>query len=353
MGEDIVRHRQEWRRTVNRLVVGSNPTARATSIPRRAVIAGAAAASFAAGRALAQGSSREIRLGWPAGATASLAAPAARELGLFSQFGLEVVLTDGAGSGSDLPGLLGDGHVDAVVCPVSLLLDPLRQGLDARLTTGVSAGGMRLLAEKRARLRRIEDLKGKRIGVGDLRGPARLFFSIMLRRKGINPFGDVTWVLVGPEAQEAALRAGEVDAVAASDPQGFYLLRALAAVEVATNLSGSYAQRVSTVLACGGRLLRDRRAESVALTRAVRQAAAWAGRHPADAAALIARWTTRLDAANRTAMVSSEALGQDPDGRALVVDVAEYADELRLLGTFPYDLNAERYARSVCENVLV
>ncbi len=324
------------------------------TIRRRHAVAafGAAAGAAVLAPRHARGAGAPVRLAWPRGAVADLAVTIANDLGLFAQYGLAVTLVEAAPSGLDLAGRLASGEEDAAVGPVLLLLEPLRQGLDAKLTTGLGGGGLRLLAEKRSGLRHIEDIKHKRIGVADARGQARLFFSIMMRRKGVDPLKDVEWLVIEPAEQEGAIRAGRVDAVAAADPQAFYLLRALQAVEIATNLSGSYRQRVANVLACGGRMLRDRRDQAVSLTRALRQAAWWPRGHAHEAAMMIAGWATRLDEADRTAMVRSETIGETTSGRALVDDLAEYADELRLLGLFPYALNAEVFARGVCDDVL-
>ncbi len=338
---------------MNRLVVGSNPTARATSNPstigRRDLALAAVALAGVPANAHADD---ELRLGWPAGSIADLAAPAAARFGLFAQYGLDVTLVGVAPTGKSLSDALSSHRVDAVVGPVSLLLEPLRLGLDARITTGISGGGLRLLAEKRSGLRHIEDMKHARIGVGDLDGPSRLFFSIMMRRKGIDPFKEVEWIVVDPSQQEAALRARRVDAIAASDPQAFFLLRAVLAVEIASNVSGSYRQRVANVLACGGRLVRDRRREATSLTRALRQAASWGASHVRAAAGLVAPWAPKLGEADRIAMIATETVGEHPAGHALIDDVAEYADEMRLLGTFPYELNAETFARQVCDDVM-
>ena len=60
-----------------------------------------------------------------------------------------------------------------------------------------------------------------------------------------------------------------------------------------------------------------------------------------------------LTDAERVAMLRSEAPDQHPTGTALIDDVAAYVDELRLLGTMPFELNAGRFARSICEDVSV
>ena len=354
MGEDIVRHRQEWRQRSNRLVVGSNPTARATSIlsRRRDLILAALGAALLGRTAPATAAPTTLRLAVPRGAVADVAVPAAIHLGLFAQFGLDVTPIDAAPDSVDIPAMLAGGHADAAVAPVLLLLPPLNTGLDARLVTGISGGGLRLLSLKRSGIRHIEDVKHKRVAIAHPNGSARLFFSVMMRRKGINPFAEVQWLTVAEPDQEQALRSGQVDIVAAADPQAFFLLRALAAVEIASNRSGSYRERVANVLVCAGPLLRDRRPAAAALARALRQAAAWSATHPSDAAALVATVPPLLSPDDGAAMLRSETLSEDPAGADLVDDVAEYADELRLLGTFPYQLNAERFARSVCDDVL-
>jgi NitT/TauT family transport system substrate-binding protein len=303
-------------------------------------------------RAHAEPGPAPLRLAVPHGIVADVAVPAALKLGLFAQYGLEINLIDAARDSSDIPAMLASRKIDAAVAPVLLLLPPLNTGLDARLVTGISGGGLRLLATKRSGLRHIEDVKHKRIGIAYPNGSAKLFFSVMMRRKGINPFAEVQWLTVDEPAQEAALRSGQVDIIAAADPQAFLLLRALDATEIASNRSGSYRERVANVLACTGPLLRDRRPAASLLARSLRQAAAWAAAHPTDAATLIASWSPALSPDDRTAMLRTETLSETPAGADLVDDVAEYADELRLLGTFPYQLNAERFARSVCDNVL-
>lgn len=350
--------------TVNRLVVGSNPTARATSIlppnagrlgrraalARLAVLAGGCALGGAGSAAPATGGT--VTIGWRRDAVTDLALPAAIGNGLLAQYGIEVRLVETEPDATALPALLADRRVDAAIAPVLLLLAPLRQGLDARLTAGISAGGLRLLADRHAGLHRIEDVKHKRVGVTVLQGPAQAFFSILARRKGVDPFKEIEWVAVPLDQEEAALRSQRVDAVALPDPYAFALMQRLKLVEIATSLTGFYRERTASVLVCGGALIRERPRIAADLTTGLLRAANWIGRSPDAAVSLATPLAPMVAPAQIPVMLrSGEGLDEHPAGQALVDDVASYADELRLLGTFPFELQAERFASGVCADL--
>lgn len=316
----------------------------------RRVLLGAAAAATVRGPAVRAVERRHVRIAWRPGIASGVAVLVAVQKGLFAQFGLEAELV-GVPAGSGLAEMLRDGRTDAAIGFAVALLAPLHDGLDARIAAGVGGGGLRLLAEKRSGLRHIEDMKGRTIGVGRLDGAAKLFFSIMMRRKGIDPFREVSWVELAAGAQGDALRAGTVDALAVPDAQGFFLREQLALVEIATNLSGSYRDRTATVLVCAGGLLRADPAACASLVHGLGQAAEWVTRHPPDAAAVAAPLAPLLDDAERDRMLREEAPGEHPTGKALRDDIAAYADELRLVGLLPYEMNASAFARHVCVDI--
>ncbi len=295
-----------------------------------------------------------IVLDWREVSPSGVIVLAALKTGLFAENGVAVTLRTRKAGDQDLAGLLRSGAVDASVVPAPVMLEPLLKGLEARFTAGLSGGGLRLLADRHAHLRRIEDVKHHRIGVGDPSGAARLFFSVMLRRKGINPFAEVTWVDVKPADMGGAIRDGTVDAIALADPDAFALLRAMKLTEIATNVSGSYRDRTFAALLVSEPLLRDtRRAGAVALTKALLGGSHLVATRTAEAAGLAAAIARApLTPPDLVAMLKSEAPDQHPTGKALVDDIAAYVDELRLLGTIPFDLNSGRFARGVCQDVV-
>ncbi len=285
---------------------------------------------------------------------------AAMRDGLFARHGVSVMLRAEKPGDPTQDQLLRTGAIDACVAPAPIMLVPMSKGLDACFTAGLSGGGLRLLADRHAHLRRIEDVKHHRIGVVDVDGPARLFFSVMLRRKGINPFAEVTWVNVPARQMGDAIRDRTVDAVATSDPDAFALARGLDLTEIATNVSGPYRERTFAALVVSNGLLRGaRRTDAAALTASLLEAAHLVATRPKDAVVFAASLipaavdAASLDAASLVKMLRTEAPDQHPVGSALVDDVAAYVDELRLLGTMPFDLNSGRFARSVCRDMTV
>ena len=102
-----------------------------------------------------------------------------------------------------------------------------------------------------------------------------------------------------------------------------------------------------------GNLLRGpRRVDAIGLTGALLEAAHFVATQPKDATSFAASLApASLDAAALVQMLRTEAPDQHPVGAALVDDIAAYVDELRLLGTMPFDLNSGRFARTVCQDV--
>ncbi len=63
----------------------------------------------------------------------------------------------------------------------------------------------------------IQDLKGRKIGVGAVGGADQVATIPVLRANGVDPEKDITWVAVGtPSARVAALLAGRIDAITTS-----------------------------------------------------------------------------------------------------------------------------------------
>ena len=333
--------------------MSQDPSAAAVWSRRAFLLAAGACGVPGARRVDAAPEAAAVTLAWrpvlPSGAIVTVAA----EQGLFAEYGLTVTLAAERDGSPGYAAELAGGQADCCVAPVPFLLDALHRGLDARFTTGLSGGGLRLLADRHTRLRHIGDLKHRRIGVADPNGAAKLFFSVMLRRKGINPFAEVTWVTVPVAGMTDAIHGGRVDAVALADPDAWSLAHRLRLHEIATNVSGSYRDRTFAALLVSGRLLRDRPLQVVGLTRALHDAARFVATQTRDAATIAASLMPPDQAdVDRVAMLRSEAPDQHPTGNALVDDVAAYVDELRLLGTLPFELNAGRFARSICADVL-
>ncbi|MBE7213416.1 MAG: ABC transporter substrate-binding protein, partial [Gluconacetobacter diazotrophicus] len=238
---------------------------------------------------------------------------AARNGGIFARYNLDVSIVPGLNSGAEALEQLKAGHAEAAVAPALSWLPRLIGGLDARLISGLQSGSSRLLIDRKSRIKRIEDLFHGAVGIAD-NGADRLFFSIMMRRKGMNPENDVRWVQIPPDRFGDALGRREVQAVAGHDPVIWQIKERFHLPELASSMTGSYGTRVSRVLGLRGDVLRDDPGAAVVLTLAMQDAAAFVQTHPADAASLMADDLPDMTASDVERMFRSEGHAVHPVG---------------------------------------
>jgi NitT/TauT family transport system substrate-binding protein len=158
---------------------------------------------------------REIKITAPSGACEAPLV-AAYELGLFEKAGLNVSLKK-TGDGEDIVAAVGSGTYAASNGIFFNYLGPIYNGTPVKLSGGLHYGCLDLYTRTDGDIRKVEDLRGKRIGVSDLQGSATNFFSLDLLDAGINSSpdaGEVEWVVFGSQdLLPQALREGKVDAV--------------------------------------------------------------------------------------------------------------------------------------------
>jgi sulfonate transport system substrate-binding protein len=149
-----------------------------------------------------------------------------------------------------------------------------------------------------------------------------------------------------------AVEKGEVQALAGSDPLASIWLKGGKLNEVATNLSGEYANRVCCVLAARGSLIRDERPVATALTRAILEAGDHVAREPDDAALVFSGYGGRGSTQDLAAMLRSHTHHHHPIGADLKKQIALYADELKLVNVIKPSIDANRFAERVYVDVL-
>ena len=272
--------------------------------------------------------------------------------GMFERYRLDIRLAAGIGSSRDALDQVQSGHADAAVAAALGWLPRLQTGLDARLVCGLQAGSARLLVARRSPLRRIEDLHRRVIGIADPDGPDRLFFSIMMRRKGMDPNHDVEWRSLPTPFLGLALAEGQVQAIVGHDPSIWKLRQTLHLGELASSMSGSYGARVSRVLGMRTAVLRDDPQGAVALTLAMQEAATWVAAHPRQVGALLAAHNVDLTLEQANQMLKSEGHDVHPVGHDLRNQIAQYVDELQLLGLATQNVDSTAFAKRVTADVL-
>lgn len=107
--------------------------------------------------------------------------------GFFKKHNLEVELVNFGNSTEVLLEAIATGKADAGVGMALRWLKALEQGFDVKLTAGTHGGCLRLLSAVNGGVTKLEDLKGKAIGVTDMASPDRNFFSILLKKTRRRP----------------------------------------------------------------------------------------------------------------------------------------------------------------------
>src|ERR1043166_9684776 len=119
------------------------------------------------------GPPRALTLAWNASSVCTVAAPVAKERGVFARHNLAVDFINFGGSTEQLIEAIAPGKADAGIGMALRWLKPLEQGFDVRITAGVHGGCIRLLGSKAAGITSLESLRGKTIAISDQASPAK------------------------------------------------------------------------------------------------------------------------------------------------------------------------------------
>ena len=144
------------------------------------------------------------------------------------------------------------------------------------MTGGVHSGCLRVQAGINTKITKVEDLRGKRIGISHMGSPPFLFASRVLAAHGLDPKNDVEWVTFPADAMELALDRGLVDAVANAEPIGTLLLgrgKVRKVVDQAHDLP--YSKEFCCITAVNGAFRCKNPKAAAAVTRAIFKGAKW------------------------------------------------------------------------------
>lgn len=306
-------------------------------------------ASFAGPVVLAR--KTPLKLTWNASAICTVGVPVAAAKGLFKQHNLDVELINFGGSTDQLLEAIATGKADAGVGMALRWLKPLEQGFDVKIAAAIHGGCMRLFTTKGSGITKLEDFKGKTIGVSDLGAPDKNFFSIVLAKLGIDPITEVNWRVFPADVLPVALAKGEVQGFSLGDPLGWIARERDGLVEVANNLDGDYAHRACCVLGLRGSLVRDDQPAAAALTQALLEAQDFVARYP-DAAAEIFAPFSPAKPAQLAAMLRSHTHDHHPVSGDLKQEIAHYTDELKAIQVIRQRTDSAKFAERVFADVL-
>jgi NitT/TauT family transport system substrate-binding protein len=135
----------------------------------------------------------------------------AKEAKLFEKNGLDVELVLLRGSGQTSQAMVAGSLFASSVALPAVMLANLNGADLVNVAHGIAVQGSKLMV--RPEIRKVEDLKGKKIGISSLGSAGDLLFGYVLRKYGIDTNRDVFWLAVGNTGERLqALLNGAVDA---------------------------------------------------------------------------------------------------------------------------------------------
>ncbi len=147
------------------------------------------------------------------------------------------------------------------------------------------------------------------------------------------------------------MKKGEIQAFSLCDPLGWVIRDRDGLAEIANNLMGEYAHRACCVLGVRGSLIKQDRAAAGALTASLLEAQEFVAMNPDESAALFAQYSP-TPVAQLAAMLRSHTHHLHPTGPVLKQQIAEYADELKLVHVLCDRTDAAKFADKVYADVL-
>ena len=305
-----------------------------------------------ANEAAPAGQLRKLSLAWNASAICTSSAPVAKEKGIFARHGLDVDFVNFGGSTEQLLEAIATGKADGGIGMALRWLKPLEQGFDVKITTGLHGGCLRLIGSKAIGTTTLASLKGKTIAISDQASPAKNFFGLLLAKAGIDPERDVDWRNYPADLLPLAIEKGEAHALADNDPRTYLFLKDPGLVEIATNLTGEFADRSCCVLALRGSLVRDDRAVAAAVTQSVREAGHIVASDPRTAAQIFSAYGGKGSTDDLTAMLQSHTHHHQVAGGDLKKEIALYVDELKVVNVIRKSTDPAKFADRVYADVL-
>ncbi|CAI3949693.1 ABC transporter substrate-binding protein [Commensalibacter communis] len=292
---------------------------------------------------------QSIRIAWPKSEIDSLLTIAQTE-DFFQNYGLNVTILPNIQNHLQALDAFKNNMCDATVLSVLDWLPNLLTGMQARLLVGISGGNFRLLVSKKSRIDRLVDLADLKIATRRHAEKERLFFSILLRRKGLNPERNIKWVEMEKEELLPALLSNQVQAIIGYDPFMWEILSNAnkQIFELAGSQTGSWSSRANRILGINNQFLKKNPDIAVPLALSIRQSSKWQTQHLQETSILLADEWKGMNSKQILQMLKNENQNIAPINNQLWEQIAQYIDEFKLLGKVPNNLSSSRTARQFC-----
>jgi len=160
---------------------------------------------------------KKIRVGVSAVSMGNIILYVMKEARLYEKYGLdaEVITMNGSGISSKA---LVSGGIDIAPIATPTVINANLAGADMQILAHTLPGVVHALMVK-PEIKRVEDLKGKKIAVSSLGSLTDFLVRYIAKKKGLNPDRDVTLIQTGGDSDRiVALSSGVVEGAALSHP---------------------------------------------------------------------------------------------------------------------------------------
>lgn len=237
-----------------------------------------------------EGSSGEdvVKIGVAQGALCHAPIHAAIENGYFEEEGLKFESVD-FGSAA-IQEAIGSGQIDAGFGLVGKFIQPMENGLNMKITSGMHTGCTKLLVKKDSGIKSVKDLRGKKIGVNGLASSETVTTKRALAKVGIsfseeNP--EVEFLVYSTTDLPVALNNGAVDAITVADPVATTAEKEYDLdVIINTTTDEDFKDEYCCVSFVTTELAEKHPDLAAKFTRAVQKGSAWVEQHPYETAKL-------------------------------------------------------------------
>jgi NitT/TauT family transport system substrate-binding protein len=205
----------------------------------------------------------------------------AYELGYFDNEGLKVEFIKLV-SGTEYDAITA-GRIDASFNLLSAMVQPLANGLPAKITTGLHTGCDITLVKPNSGINKPEDLRGKKVGVPSMTGSPTVYIKRVLADLGIDvsaETSEVEFVVYNLSDLALVLANGSVDAIALNEPTSSIAANEYGYVTLLDSaIDEPYKDQYCCVAYVSDRLIEKHRDIAEKYTRAIQRASAYVNDH--------------------------------------------------------------------------
>ena len=160
---------------------------------------------------------KKIRVGVSAVSMGNIILYVTKEARVYEKYGLDAEVITMNGSGISSKALISGG-IDIAPIATPTVINANLAGSDMQILAHTLPGVVHALMVK-PEIKRVEDLKGKKIAVSSLGSLTDFLVRYIAKKKGLNPDRDVTLIQTGGDADRiVALSSGVVEGAALSHP---------------------------------------------------------------------------------------------------------------------------------------